>query len=258
MDIVLPEDWLMRFGSERIVWNERDGSWLVVIPEGHFLAGKEKITLSIPAYCLALHTVTNIQYARFLNEMRPPAHIVSEWIEMDAECFVRRRGDGYEAYGQMEMHPVLQVSWYGAKAYCDWAGLRLPSELEWEKGSRGIDGREFPWGDLWDQSKCRNGANRGDEKTCSIWEYPEGNSPWGIYQMAGNVWEWCEDWYESGVYDRYSKGDMRPPESGTDRVVRGGSWGFIDPGYFLCAHRDYDEPSVLKFDLNGFRCAKNI
>jgi serine/threonine-protein kinase len=211
-----------------LVENPRDGTLLVLIPEGEFLAGKEKFPVRLPAYYLAMHPVTNAQYKRYKRK----------W----------KRGDN---------HPVVEVNWTEAEAYAKWAGLRLPSELEWEKGARGTDGREYPWGNKWDEGKCRNWMNKGSAQTCGVWSYPEGQSPWGMYQMAGNVWEWCEDWYESEAYNRYKAGNLTPPKSGGCRVLRGGSWDRGAAGAFRCACRHDGRPDYRPRH-RGFRCARTL
>ena len=241
-------------GQSILIENETDGSLLLLVPGGKFLAGGkgsdeegQTFAVELPAYYLAIHPVTNGQYARFLNQRRPGDADLQKWILLDKDCFVRKSGSGFEAYGGKADHPVVQVSWYGAEAYCQWAGVRLPTELEWEKAARGTDGREYPWGNDWDEKKCRNDNNKGNETTSSVWTYPEGCSPWGHYQMSGNVLEWCGDWYDSGAYARYKQGDLKPPQSGTSRVLRGGSWYFA-PVYFRCAYRAYDGPDYRSHD----------
>ena len=270
--------------------NEKDGTQLVLIPEGEFLAGgpgsdegydpealmnnqfaeflasgpgaKEggghSFPVRLPAYYMALYPVTNIQYAQFLSQVQPSISELREWINCEPHSPIRRSDWNvakqvgrmiFESYGNDL--PVVNVTWYGANAYAKWAGLRLPSELEWEKGARGVDGREYPWGNTWDESKC-NSQGKG-----SVQNYPDGRSPWGLYQMSGNILEWCEDWYDRDAYNRYRLGKLGSPSKGTCRVLRGGFWNLDDPKFFRGAYRGYLPPEARNFNF-GFRLARTV
>ena len=238
--------------------NGQDGTILAFVPEGDFLAGKEEFRVHLLAYYLALTCVTNAQYAEFLSQRRPNPAKLARWISPEQSDVVRQDGDSYVADPQKTNMPVVWVTWEGAAAYCKWAHLRLPSELEWEKGARGVDGRLYPWGNEWEQGRPRStGAERKPEAISSVWAQQMGRSPYGLYQMIGNIYEWCADWYEEKAYERYARGDLRPPGPGEHRVLRGGPWRF---GTLAYLRTEYRKSTVWRGGtlLCGFRCAKSL
>ncbi|MBN2561090.1 MAG: SUMF1/EgtB/PvdO family nonheme iron enzyme [Phycisphaerae bacterium] len=250
------------------ITNEKDGSMLVLVPAGRFLAGgpgykaggvDEPFPVELPAYCLGMYLVTNAQYARFLSEISPKASEVKKWVSLeDDDCFVSRSEEGYVPNPGKDNHPIVLVSWYGAQAYCEWAGLRLPTELEWEKGARGTDGRKYSWGNDFDATKWPVVEDlRGPQHTHPVNCFEHGRSPYGLYQMTGNALQWCADWYEELIYERYQQGKLKPPETGKARAIRGGSWRLPDfSGPHNCMKRTGDRPKHCENDL-GFRVAKD-
>ncbi len=247
--------------SERI-WrfqNNKDRTILAFIPEGDFLAGRERFRVHLPPYYLALTCVTNAQYARFLTEKHPNPQNLTSWINLSRpNAEIRKVNNIYEADTARAEFPVVWVTWKGAVAYCKWAHLRLPTELEWEKGARGVDGKLYPWGDEWEAGRQHPPeGERKPEEITSAWAYPIARSPYGLYQMIGNVYEWCADTYEEQAYQRYAQCDLRLPPHGEQKVLRGGPWCFGTPAHL---RTEYRKSTVWRAGtaLCGFRCAKSL
>jgi len=158
-------------------------------------------------------------------------------------------------WGWRNDNPIVNVSWEDATAYAIWAGVALPTEAEWEKAARGIDGRLYPWGNTWDGKKCN--YFHGPRQTTPVWSYPEGTSPYGTLDMAGNVWEWCADWYDPEYYINASTLNPTGPTTGSTRVLRGGSWCDEDPVVFRAVSRDNREPDNKERYI-GFRCVFHL
>ena len=201
---------------------------MILIPAGEFLMGDDLKKVYLADYYIAKTPITHAQYLHF--------------VQSGGKCPEHWK-DGKIPAGK-DHHPVIMVSWENAASYCHWLSnaaqklYRLPTEQEWERAARGIDGRKYPWGNEWRRGLC-NTQETGIGDTTPVGQYsPDSDSVYGVVDMAGNVWEWTESWYDK-AQDR--------------RVVRGGSWsGLRDRA--LCAYRGYyppDRPSDL--DL-GFRC----
>ena len=246
-------------------WQELESA--VLIPAGKFLMGTDlkkadaasrpQHSVNLNAYRIDKYLVTNAQYARFIAATghRPP----SDWK------------NGKIQQGTL-LHPVTLVNWYDATAYAKWAGKRLPTEAEWEKAARGTDGRRWPWGDNMDPARLNTYYNVGS--ATDVTAYADGVSPYGVFDMAGNVDEWVEDDFlpykgtdaPADVFqgkvarvldaqDQALKIVDLVPVNKQYKVLRGGSWKG-DPFSTAAYHRDYSWPNSAS-DFYGFRCASN-
>ncbi len=172
-------------------------------------------------------------------------------------------GEDPQPFTQTDSHPVVGVTYYEAEAFCNWAGGHLPTEAQWEKAARwtGSYPNVYPWGNVWDAEKCNNYGDHNSAgggylrwQTAPVGSYPSGASPYGLQDMAGNVWEWCRDWYSSSYYSVSPSTDPQGPTSGGYRVLRGGGWRGSDYGN-RCADRSDDDPNS-NWSSHGFRLAR--
>ena len=147
--------------------------------------------------------------------------------------------------------PVVCVSWLEAAAYAQWAGCRLPTEAQWERAARGPEGHPYPWGDAKPDTSLLNYRESKVHCATPVGIYPAGATPDGILDMAGNVWEWCGDWYEEYTETRPTSGNPKGPTSGSSRVLQGGAWN-SDPWRCRGAFRRHDDPGV-RLGVIGFR-----
>jgi formylglycine-generating enzyme required for sulfatase activity len=161
-------------------------------------------------------------------------------------------------WGWQDNRPIINVNWNDAAAYAAWAGAALPTEAQWEKAARGPEGQVYPWGNTWDGKKCRHTV---DYKTLisasAVGSFPSGASPYGAQDMAGNVWEWCADWYAAEYYQHTPRLNPKGPITGTWRVTRGGSWSNYNPVDFRTTCRGRYKPGNRDSRI-GFRCVVRL
>jgi formylglycine-generating enzyme required for sulfatase activity len=226
----------------------RDGAPMVVVPVGEFLMGSAadgpEHRVYLDSFYMDKFEVTAARYAKFMAATGRAQPF--SWDE------VNLASDGER--------PVIGVDWHDANAYCQWAGKRLPTEAEWEKAARGTDKRIYPWGSDDPTSQLANysvdgkRAWQGMSTLSPVGSFEEGKSPYGLYDMAGNVWEWVADWYDASYY-RFSP-DRNPPgpSKGPMKSIRGGAW--LTPGNNMRMSRRNFDPPVNRFLYVGFRCVQ--
>ena len=246
----------------RLFKQKRDDKEMVLIPAGYFLMGsnedidellrygaalmpieKPQRKIYLDAYYMDIYPVTNAEFARFINTTGYKAEGTKYGLWKD-----------YAGAGK-ERHPVVSVSRNDMLAYCQWVNKRLPTEAEWEKASRGTNGRIWPWGNDFDLLKC-NAKESEIGQTTPVDKYPKVKSPYGCYDMVGNVWEIVNDWMD---FDYYKSGPTRNPEGpdfGLAPVMRGGAFSTLLANC-RCAFRICPDSST-QFDRVGFRCAGSI
>ncbi|MBI5303701.1 MAG: SUMF1/EgtB/PvdO family nonheme iron enzyme [Chloroflexi bacterium] len=226
---------------------------MILVPAGEFVMGDDKggkdekpsHKVFLNAFYISRYPVTNAEYKKFVDatKHRIPRHWQNEEIPTGNEN-----------------DPVVYVSWEDAVGYCKWAGVRLPTEAEWEKAASWDDAKKlkrvYPWGDEFDADKCNTSESKiGD--TTPVGKYsPQGDSEYGVGDMAGNVWEWCADWYDGNYYKNSPAQNPQGPDSRSQRVLRGGSWN-LSRDFARCAIRDHVNPHNRSYVI-GFRVAESF
>jgi formylglycine-generating enzyme required for sulfatase activity/tRNA A-37 threonylcarbamoyl transferase component Bud32 len=236
---------------------DSQGATMLLVPAGEFKMGRASgdlnfeededplHTVYLDAYYIDKFEVTNAFYKACVDagDCKPPKH---------SYFFSNSPNRIYYGDPQYDQYPVVYVDWEMANTYCEWRDARLPTEAEWEKAARGTEERIYPWGSGLD---CQTANYQNcDDRTSDVGFYEKGKSPYGVYDMAGNVWEWVADWYANDYYRNSPPSNPSGPKSEQQaRVLRGGSWAEYD---IRVSNRNRFAPNYNNFDI-GFRCARN-
>jgi formylglycine-generating enzyme required for sulfatase activity len=256
-------------GTREIEWCEVEAGTFTMGSEDEdaFVSEDPEHEVYLDAYSISKHEITNDQFCGFLNAIKKDLDVEITDIEYLYYVQVEREGDViYASEGEeidwkggrffvqegFDDYPVVGATWYGAQAFCDHYGYRLPTEAEWEKAARGTDKRKYPWGNTEPGAKHANFDDNQDSRS-KVGSYPKGASPYGCLDMAGNVEEWCADWFDDEYYSVSPDSNPQGPESGKTRVSRGGSY-YQDARHIRCAYRHYHYPPGTFY---GFRVCKN-
>lgn len=234
---------------------------------------QHKVTLS--PFSIDETEVSVEQFLRFLNTHGNKCVTKKCFEDLGNENFIRKEGKKWVVTDGYQVLPITDVTWEGADAYCRWKGKRLPSEAQWEKAARGENGRIFPWGDDWvtdnanfcdincpeiwgvkkpDKAAVEMDYDDQSGKSAPVASYPQGKSPYGLHNMAGNAWEWCADVYLPEAYAKLPEKDPIAENPGTRHVLRGGGWNAM-PFELRSAARFREGPGRA-VGARGFRCVR--
>jgi sulfatase modifying factor 1 len=241
--LIMEQDQLSPHTQDRRFW-EKDGKEMLRVSAGEFLYGESQQILSLPEFWIDRTPVTNVEFARFVQATGYRttaertglgcANTGEGWEDIQGADWQHPGGPHTDIQDKAD-HPVVQVTWDDALAYASWAGKRLPSEQEWEKAARGVDGRQYPWGKQAPSSLLCN-FNKNEGSTTPVGKYsPQGDSPYGCADMSGNIWEWTSSNHEDG-----------------GKVLRGGGWSH-PPEFVSLVLRPAHQPDE-RYDTDGFRC----
>ncbi|MDQ6734895.1 MAG: formylglycine-generating enzyme family protein [Nitrospirota bacterium] len=237
----------------------KDGAPMIMVPAGSFPMGVPKgdrdggrdeyprHEVMLDNYYIDTYEVTHGRYAEFV---KATGHRIPENPK-----YPKRTLWSDHLSDSLSERPVINVDWQDADAYCRWAGKRLPTEAEWEKAARGTDDRRFPWGNVEPTHEHLNFNQQwqGEKTLMPVGSYEAGKSPFGAYDMAGNVWEWVADWYDPLYYEKSPTANPKGPDSGTNKVLRSSGWSVETPLVRLFTRVKSDPTN--RNDSTGFRCA---
>jgi serine/threonine protein kinase len=252
-----------------------DGMTMVLIPAGWFTMGSTSANVDTAVSLCR----TSCPRSEFTNEMPQREVYISDFYMgltevtndlyqdcvRSGRCVVpndsnapdsRYKVNEYYNLPQYGNYPVVRIRWEDAHNYCQWIGGRLPTEAEWEKAARGSDGRIFPWGNSFD-SRNANTQDGGGDILRPVASYPDGRSPYCLYDMAGSAWEYVQDWYSASYYQNAPSQDPQGPSSGSDRVLRGGSYSDYK-AYARVTNRGTPSRGTVRSGYRGFRCAMDV
>jgi formylglycine-generating enzyme len=238
----------------------KDGAPMVLIPEGPFPMGVPhgdrdggrdeypRHDVFVNNFYIDKFELTNGRYLEFVKA-------TNHRIPQNPKNATRNLWQGDTITESLADRPVVNVDWADANAYCQWAGKRLPTEAEWEKAAKGTADRRFPWGNVEPTNKHLNFNQQwiGEKTLMPVGSYELGKSPFGVYDMAGNVWEWVNDWYDAKYYEKSPAKNPPGPETGTKRVLRGSGWQNETPTVRIFTRVDSDP--TIRNESTGFRCA---
>lgn len=238
----------------------KDGAPMVLIPEGSFPMGVPhgdrdggrdeypRHDVFVNNFYIDKFELTNGRYLEFVKA-------TNHRVPQNPKNATRNLWQGDTITESLADRPVVNVDWADANAYCQWAGKRLPTEAEWEKAAKGTADRRFPWGNVEPTNKHLNFNQQwiGEKTLMPVGSYELGKSPFGVYDMAGNVWEWVNDWYDAKYYEKSPAKNPMGPDSGTKRVLRGSGWQNETPTVRIFTRVDSDP--TIRNESTGFRCA---